>query len=72
MTMTTKIGMHPAADEVEDVRHGRSSPSARSSPTMSPLPATPITRAVVPTATSVDAVALYSWVWPSFLTRTLP
>ena len=36
------------------------------------VPATPVTRTVVPAATSVIAVALYSWVWPSFLTSTLP
>ena len=32
----------------------------------------PDTRAVTPDAMSVLDVALYSWVWPSFLTRTLP
>ena len=54
MTMTRKIGMHAAADEVEDVRH-RSLLGRRRwarligmASTMSPVPATPITRAVGP------------------------
>ena len=40
--------------------------------TISPEPATPVTRAVEPAGISLAAVALNSWVWPSFLTSTLP
>ena len=76
MTMTRKIGEHPAADEIEDVRHARSLPrGGRRSIGLDDEPGAGDADHPGGGArprSSVEAVALNSWVWPSFLTRTLP
>ena len=70
---------HPAIEAEQPVEHLAllarvvgAAAAARSSCTISPVPAVPTTRTVRPAGMSASAVAANSWVMPSFLARTVP